>query len=102
MSYIKVDHSKFETAAVSVDNYVADMKKNMTNAEREVLALSSVWQGQDFNQFRSQWNKVTENDSTYTKMVRSLESYAKFLRYAANQYKNAQSKAVNRANSLPK
>lgn len=102
MSYIKVDYSKFEMAAAAVDNYIKDMKKSMINAEREVLTLSSAWQGQDFNQFRNQWNKVTDNDSTYTKMVRSLEAYAKFLRYASNQYKNAQFKAVNRANSLPK
>ena len=101
MSYIRVDHSKFETAAVSIDNYVEDMKRNMSSAENEVSTLSASWQGQDFNQFNNQWSKLTDSSSVHTQMVKSMESYAKFLRYAAKQYKDAQANAVNRANSLP-
>ena len=34
--------------------------------------------------------------------AQALESYASFLRFAGNKYKDAQTNAVNRANRLPK
>lgn len=102
MAYIKVNHSKLESVASSVDNYVKLMKDKMKIAKSEVTSLSSGWQGKDYTWFKSQWDKVTNNDSTYFQMIKSLESYAKYLRYATNKYKEAQSKAVNRANGLPK
>ena len=102
MAYIKVDHSKFESAASALDDYVVLMKSKMSSAQGEVTTLSSNWQGADYNQFKTQWDKVTNGDSTYAQMVKSMESYAKYLRYAAGKYKDAQSKAVNRASALPK
>ena len=101
--YIKVNHSEFETAASAIDSFVNDtMKKQMNNAEKEVDGLAASWQGRDYMQFKSQWSKVTGSDSSYTKMLKALESYSKFLRYAAKQYKEAQARAVNRANGLPR
>ena len=102
MAYIKVDHSKFESTASAVDNYVILMKNKMRNAQGEVAALSLSWQGSDFTQFRTEFDKVDNNDSAHAQMVKALESYARYLRYAANKYKGAQAKAVNRANGLPK
>lgn len=102
MAYIKVDCSKLEATASSIDSYVALMKKKMLSAQGEVTTLSKSWQGNDSAQFQHQWDKVTNKDSTYSQMVKSLESYAKYLRMAAKKYKEAQSKAINRANSLPK
>lgn len=102
MAYIKVDHSRFEEAASAIDSYVESMKKKMQSAEAEVDALSANWQGSDFTQFKAQWSKVTYKDSTYSHHLKSLESYAKYLRYAAKKYKEAQTKAINAANGLPK
>ncbi len=102
MAYLRVDYSKFEVAASAIDSYVSSMKNKMRSAGGEVNTLSASWQGSDFNQFKSQWDKVTDNDSTYNQMIKSLESYTKYLRFAAQKYKEAQSKAVNRANGLPK
>lgn len=102
MAYIKVDHSKFAGTASAVDKYVTLLKNKMNSAEGEVASMSSVWQGADYTRFKSQWNKVTNGESTYTQMVKSLESYSSFLKYAAEKYKDAQTKAVNRANSLPR
>ena len=102
MSYIKVDHSEFASAASAIDTYVTLMKNKMLSADGEVNTLSASWQGTDYNQFRTQWAMVTNGDSTYYKMLKSLESYAEYLRYAGDQYKQAQTNAVNRANSLPK
>ena len=90
MAYIKVDHSKFEAAASAVDKYVTLMKNKMTSAQNEVATLSSSWQGLDYTQFKREFDKVDNNDSTHAQMVKS------------DKYKNAQSRAVNRANSLPK
>lgn len=102
MAYIKVDHSQCESTASAIDAYVSRMKERMGRVQGEIATLSSNWQGADAAQFRTQWDTVTSGDSTYTKMVQSLESYAKYLRHAANKYKEAQSNAVNRANDLPK
>lgn len=102
MAYIKVDHSKFSAAAGAVDDYVGKMKNNMNRTTREVDVLEAGWQGKDYKQFNQQWDRVTNKDSTYQEMVKSLEAYSKFLRYAAEEYKNAQAKAVGRAKRLPK
>ena len=102
MAYIKVDHSKFENAASAVDSYVGLMKSKMRSAQGEITTLSSSWQGSDFTQFRTEFDKVDNSDSTHDKMIKALESYSKFLRYAGGRYKSAQSKAVDRANGLPR
>ena len=80
MAYIKVDHSKFESAASAVDGYVTLMKNKMRSAQGEVTTLSSSWQGSDFTQFKTEFDKVDNEDSTHTQMVKAMESYAKYLR----------------------
>jgi len=102
MAYIKVDHSKFSESAKAIDDYITMLKNKMMSAEREVNTMSSAWQGEDYTQFKAQWNRVTNDVSTYHDMIKSLESYSEFLKYAAEKYKDAQTKAINRANSLPK
>ena len=100
MAYIKVDHSKFEDAASAVDSYVTLMKNKMRSAQGEVATLSSSWQGSDFAQFQTEFDKIDNDDSTHTQMVKAMESYARYLRYAADKYKGAQIRAINRASSL--
>lgn len=102
MAYIKVDHSKFFNAANEIDSYVKLMKDKMKQAQDEVLELSSNWQGSDYVQLKYEFDKVDDNDSIHMQMIKSLESYSNYLRYAAEKYRDVQSKAVNRANSLPK
>lgn len=102
MAYIRVDHSKFEATAGVIDRYVTLMRNKMSSAQGEVTTLSASWQGSDFNQFKNEFNKVDNEDSTHMQMLKSLESYARYLRSAGNLYKDAQSRAVNRANNLPR
>lgn len=102
MAYIKVDHSKFEPTAASIDSYVSLMKSKMSSADSEISALGADWQGTDYNSFKTQWETVTNEDSTYRKMVSALESYAGYLRTSAKKYKEAQTNAYNRANNLPR
>ncbi len=99
-NFIKVNHSKFELAASAIETYISRHKKNMAASGQEVTALALSWHGKDSENFQNQWSKLTENDSTSEKMINALENYAKFLEYAANEYKNAQSKAINRADWL--
>lgn len=102
MATIKVDHNQFERAASAIDTYITYMKSNMKRAGSDVVTLSNTWRGKDNIQFRTQWSTVTAKDSTYDQMIKTLESYARYLRYADVQYKTAQNAAINRANGLPR
>ena len=51
---------------------------------------------------KTEWQQIKGADSTSDKMLKSLDSYADFLRFAASKYKSAQANAINRANRLPK
>ena len=101
MPYIRVDHSRFEAAAKQMEDYLAFTKSKMlfANASANHL-LSSGWKGNDAGAFRSKWSEIIGNGSTYMKMMKSLKSYADYLRYAASCYKQAQADAVNRARRI--
>ena len=100
--YIRVNHSKLEAAASAIEKYTSKMKTNMAKAKNEVNGLATTYQGADYTQFKDQWDQIVANDSNYTYMKKSFETYASFLRDAANKYKKAQANAINRANSLPR
>lgn len=102
MAKIKVDHSKFESAASEIEDYVDILKKKMNGVQGEVNNICSAWQGSDFNQFKTEFDKLDNGDSTHTQMVKALESYAKYLRFAAKKYKETQAGAIDRANRLPR
>ena len=102
MSYIKANHSKFEATATAMESYVSEHKRKMVTLGNTVTGLSQNWQGQDYTQFKTQWNKVVAKDSTSQKMIQAMENYCKFLRFAAGKYKEGQINAVNRANGIPK
>ena len=102
MAYIRVDHNKFENTASEIYTYISKHKRNMNKVDQEVITLASKWQGKDYETFKKQWNELNASDSTSTKMLNSLKNYAEYLRMAAKKYKEAQSNAVNRANSLPR
>ncbi|MCL2662964.1 MAG: WXG100 family type VII secretion target [Oscillospiraceae bacterium] len=101
MSFISVDRNRLERAATAIENYIKSHRSKMTSANNEVNALSrAAWQGADFNQFNTQWNRVNERSSTSEKMIASLDNYAKFLRNASTRYRNAQTNAINRASRI--
>lgn len=102
MAYVKVDYSKFEHAASAIDTYISRHRSNMNSIDREITNLSATWQGKDYNVLKNEWNEMKAHDSTSEKMIKSLKNYAEYLRMAAKKYKEAQSNAVNRANSLPR
>lgn len=102
MAYIKVNHRQLENTAAEIDAYVDVLKRKMNNAQSDVTALSSFWEGSDYIQFKSEFNKLDDKYSAHSQMIKALESYSNYLKAAAKKYKDAQSNAVNRANDLPR
>lgn len=102
MAYIKVDYKKFEQAAKAIDTYVTRHKSNMGKIEQEMIGLSADWQGPDYTAVKKEWDEMNSTDSTSAKMLKALENYADYLRAAEKAYKEAQSRAINRADSLPR
>ena len=102
MAYIKVDYNKFEHAASAIDTYITRHKSNMGKIDAELSGLSSSWQGSDYLTVKKEWNQMNSNDSTSGQMLKSLKNYAEFLRSVGKSYKNAQNRAIDRANGLPR
>lgn len=102
MADIKIDYSKLEKAAREIETYMSKHQTKMNMIDSSVTSLGSSWQGKDYNRFKTQWRAIKGTGSTSNKMLKSLDSYADLLRFAANKYKSAQLNAINRAGRLPK
>ena len=102
MANIKVDHSQFERAASAIETYISKHKSKMNTINTSIASLGSSWQGNDYNQLKKEWQEIQGSGSTSDKMLKSLDNYADFLRFAANKYKSAQANGINRANRLPR
>lgn len=102
MANIKVDHSQFERAASAIETYISKHKSKMNTINNSIASLGSSWEGNDYNQLKKEWQEIQGSGSTSDKMLKSLDNYAEFLRFAANKYKSAQANAINRANRLPR
>ena len=99
-TYIKVDHSELERAADRIDEKIRMHNQFMESANSNAIELNAYFEGDDYIAYKNQWDMVTNEDSTSKAIIRSAENYAEFLRYAANQYKTAQSEAINRAQRI--
>ncbi len=102
MANIRVDHSQFGKTASAVETYIAKHRNHMKTIDTSIELLHTTWQGNDYSQLKLQWQQINAPDSTSGNMLKSLQNYADFLRFAANKYKTAQTNAINRANRLPK
>lgn len=100
---IKVNHSELISAAQLVEDYISFSKKKMKIMSDSVESLKNVaWVGIDYDQLANKWDVVNNKGSIYSNFNESLVAYADYLNYSAEQYKKAQSRAINRANFLPK
>lgn len=102
MAYIKVNHQKMLEAANQVDDYLTRLNKNMALIDSAVLSMEGEWKGEDYQQVKKEWNEINSSGATTDKMRTSLKSYAGSIREASKLYKEAQTRAINRANSLCK
>lgn len=99
-NFIEVDHSKFESAATAIEDYMTLVKNNMSSAGDEVSTMSANWKGDDYTQFLAKWSTIQDEGSVSSNMSKALGAYAEFLRYCSQTYKQAQSNAVNRATNI--
>ena len=100
MTVIRVNMSKINSAANTVDAYVEKQKKAMKTMGSEVTGISKDWGGNDYDAFIIQWAKLTAKDGTFEKMIRDLTNYAENLRHARKLYYDAQTRALARAKVL--
>ena len=100
MAYIMVDHRRLEKTAGDIEGYINAHRRAMSDIDSNIISLSSSWQGEDYRQMVCEWNEMKNGSSTSEKMLKSLDNYADFLRWAARKYKQAQIDAINRANRL--
>ena len=101
MAYINVTPQKLEQTADVINGYVDTHKKKMNEASSAMSKLGTTWEGEDFKATQQKWSEITADDSTISQAATSLQNYADYLRFAAQQYKSAQQKAVDRAYRLP-
>ena len=97
---INANHSTIEKKAEKVEDYVEYANKKMQQAKGKVTGLKGAWVGKDQVAFEQQWDKLLDKDSTHVKMMNSLKAYAKVLRYAAKEYKQAQIDSRDQARKI--
>ena len=102
MAYIKVNHKKMLAVADQVDNYVTQLEKGMTSIDSAMLSVGSTWKGDDYQQVKKEWDEINSSGSTTDRMKTTLKSYSGSIREASKLYKEAQARAINRANTLCK
>ena len=102
MAYIKVNHQKMLAVADQVDNYIAQLDKGMTSIDSAMLSMGGTWKGEDYQQVKKEWDEINSPGSTTDRMKITLRSYSGSIREASKLYKEAQARAINRANTLCK
>lgn len=100
MAYINVNMEMLELTAREIDDYIAQTKHNMADANDEMLSLLATWYGEDSDQFKHQWERLFDNGSVYTRMLKDLDLCSQEFKYTAKCYKTIQENAIRRAGSL--
>lgn len=102
MARIRVDHSRLNTVADTVETDAKGIKSQMAKAQLSVMQMAFGWQGKDASKFLKKWETNYEANAAYKLTIDQMEAYARYLRYAAKLYRDAQIKALNTANKLPR
>ncbi|MBR6985806.1 MAG: WXG100 family type VII secretion target [Ruminococcus sp.] len=102
MAYIKVDHSRLNKYADKISEYISQHRSSMYRMNSSVETLSAVWQGDDYNQVKKEWSEIRSDDSTSERMLNAIQGFENSVRTAASKYRDAQARAINRANQLCK
>lgn len=97
MSYIKVNHAKLETAAKKIDDSIGRQRNHLKSADDHVKNMKQIYDGEDYNAFLVQWLRVNAKNSTVDNVTKGVEGFADMLRYAANEYKKAQTNSINKS-----
>ena len=100
MANIRVDCGELRTIAGKIDAYVEFAKDQQKKANEEQERLSLHWQGLDHKAYEEKWNTATVESMKYNGMLKAMENYADYLRYAASEYEKAQERAIGTATRL--
>ena len=100
MAYIKVNHQQMLNVADTIDDYVLILNNKMNDIDTTVISLDADWSGEDYQRIKQEWFEIYAPGSTTDNMRASLQGYASVIRQASKEYKEAQARAINRANSL--
>lgn len=99
---IRVNHQQLKSTANAIEQYNSKLDKNMKKADSTMATLFGTWKGIDASSYKTKWDAIDAGGSTHQKMKKSLASYAKYLKSAANKYSQAQAKAIQRGICLPR
>ena len=80
MAYIKVNISKLESTASAIEEHISYAKSLMTSQNTDVTALFQNWNGRDADEFRNRYFSLVNDTSAFNAYIKSLQSYADFLR----------------------
>lgn len=95
--YIEVDFIALEKAISEIENYLKQIKSNMSSAQELVDTLLGNCYSPDLFEFKKHWESGIAEGSTYSELCKALELYASYLRFVKKQYKNIQTKVNDRA-----
>lgn len=99
--YIKVNHNDLVDAANVIDKYITKLNSNMKKADDWVDSLTSTsWKHADANEFKIKWEKSRDSSAVTGQLKKSLKNYSESLRFASDQYKEAQSASLEEARWL--
>ena len=100
--YIRTDIDKMRATASEIEKYVSEARALLDDANDQVFhRLPIAWQGADLNMFEAKWKVINDSASANEKMLYALESYSRYLLFAAEVYETAQRKAALSAGMLP-
>lgn len=100
MAKIYVDHLVITKTANKINTYLDLHNKRIREINNIVDQMK--WRGSDYNQAKSEWVAMKAKGSTSDKLLTSFENYKNALLIAANKYKEAQARAIDRAERLCK
>lgn len=100
MCYIAVNHQILIEAASDMKIHELIHNNILNQANNTVANLEMKWSGMDYTQYKAQWSRITADDSTSKNITNKMSEFSEFLRYASEQYKNAQITAVSHAKKI--
>lgn len=102
MAYIKVNHAVLVAGSKQLLDYVTKQKESMLRMEESMEVLGSSWGGEDSAQVQRSWSELNGEESVSSAMANAIRRYANSIGESAMKYKEAQARAINRANLLCK
>lgn len=98
---MKVDINELNKVAKRIENNIESERHNYEKIKRNIEVEMMVWQGKDYDLFKSKWNELMKNESEFYKKLEMIKSYALFLKKCSKEYEKMQNRLINKAKKLP-